>query len=139
MTISNSLINYKILWVNITMKTFPSVLLSFICRCYNTMIILMSFYTFSSMNLNELVLITFLAVCLGFINLNPYAFRGWVIFGVVKILALLINTEDTWEKKIAMSKLPFLHDYFTTFNLRYFSNWLKIHTVRIFSGYFQNP
>lgn len=62
---------------------------------------LMSFYPFYSMNPNELAPITFLAACLGFVNLNPYAFRGCVMFGVVKIVALLINTEDTWEKNIA--------------------------------------
>lgn len=47
------------------------------------------------MNPNELALITFLAVGLGFISLNPYAFRGCVLFGVGDILALPINIEDT--------------------------------------------
>lgn len=123
MTISNSPISDESLRLNSTMKTFPSVLLSFICRYYNTMIILMCFYTFYSMNPNELTLVTFLATALGFIRLNAHAFRGCVLFGVVKILAFPINIEGTWEKKntLAMSKSSFRNDCFTTFNLKYFS------------------
>lgn len=66
------------------------------------------------MNPNELALITFLAANLRFLSLNPYTFRGCVLFGVVKTSDLLINTERRYvgeKNTLAVSKLSFLNDY----------------------------
>ena len=73
------------------------------------------------MNPKELALIRFLAASLAFMRLNPYTFRGYVLFGVEKTLYLLkfaARRHVGEENTLAETKLSFLNEYFTTFNLR---------------------
>lgn len=91
----------------------------------------MCFYTFCSMNPNELALIRFLAASLDFMSLHPYTLqRMCAVRGGEDFRFSYRRRNMGEESTLPGFKLSFLNDYFAVFSLRYFSKWLKIHIVK---------